>query len=61
MSEYFEPFFSKVHCSFRKSSSAQQCLLSMFEKWKLAADNPKKIGSLLPNVSKAFDCVSHDF
>ena len=58
MSEYFESFFSKYQCGFRKGFSAQHCLLSMLEKWK-SADNKKTFGALLTDLSKAFDCLSH--
>ena len=30
------------------------------EKWKLAVDNKKVFGALLTDISKAFDCLSHD-
>ena len=59
MFKYFVPFFSKFQCSFRKGFSAKQCLLSMLEKWKSAADNQKRFVALLTNFSKAFDCLSH--
>ena len=39
---------------------AQQCLLSMLEKWKSAVDSQKRFGALLTDFSKAFDCLSHD-
>ena len=39
---------------------AQHCLLSMLEKWKFAIDNGKMFGVLLTDLSKAFDCLSHD-
>ena len=61
MSEYFQSsFFSKYQCGFRKSFSAQHCLVSMLEKWKSATDNKKSFGALLTDLSKAFDCLSHD-
>ena len=60
MSEYFEPFFSKFQCCFRKSFSARQCLLSMFQKWKLAVNNRNKFGALLTDFSKIFDCLSRN-
>ena len=60
MSEYFESFSSKYQCGFRKVYSAQHCLLSMLEKWKSAIDNRKMFGALLTDLSKAFDCLSHD-
>ena len=33
----------------------------MLEKWKSAVDNKKVFGALLTDLSKAFDCLSHDF
>ena len=43
-----------------KNFSAQQCLLSLLEKWKSAIDNQKRFGALLNYLSKAFDCLSLD-
>ena len=60
MSKYFEPFFSKFQSGFRKRFSAQQCLLSMLEKQKSAVDNQKRFVVLLADLSKGFDCLSHD-
>ena len=60
ISEYFEQFLSKYQCGFRKGFSAQHGLLSMLEKWKSAVDNKKVFGALLTDLSKAFDCPSHD-
>ena len=52
---YFEPILSKFPCGFRKGISAEHCLLSMQEKWKVAVNNKKTVGSLLSNLSKDFD------
>ena len=32
----------------------------MIEKWKTAADNGGVFAALLTDLSKAFDCISHD-
>ena len=32
----------------------------MLEKWKRAVDNNKVFGALLTDLSKAFDCISHN-
>ena len=32
----------------------------MLEKWKSAIDNKKMFGALLTDLSKTFDCLSHD-
>ena len=53
-------FFSKYQHSFRKGFSAQQCLLSLLEKWKRSIDRGKVFGALLTDLSKAFDCLNHD-
>ena len=61
MSEFFESsLFSKYQCGFRNGFSAQHCLISMLEKWKSATDNKKLFGALLTDLSKAFDCLSHE-
>ena len=53
-------FLSKHQCRFRKGYSSQQCLLAMLEKWRSAVDNKKTFGVLLTDLSKAFDCLSHE-
>ena len=51
---------SKYRCGFRKGYTTQHCLLAMLEKWKSAVDEGKSFGELLTNLSKAFDCLSHE-
>ena len=60
ISNYMESFLSKYQCGFRKGLSTQHCLLFMLEKWKRAVDNGKLFGILLTDLSKAFDCLSHE-
>ena len=60
ISNYMESFLSKYQCRFRKGLSTQHCLLFMLEKWKRAVDNGKVFGILLTDLSKAFDCLSHE-
>ena len=60
ISSYMESFLSKYQTGFRKGYSTQQCLLTMLEKWKRAVDNGKVFGILLTDLSKAFDCLSHE-
>ena len=57
---YFENILSKFQCGFRKGFSTQHCLLLMIEKWKEAVDKDQSFGALLTDLSKAFDCLSHD-
>ena len=60
LSIYFEKILSKFQCGFCKGFSTQHCLLLMLEKWKRVVDNSKVFGALLTNLSKAFDCISHN-
>ena len=60
LSLYFEKIRSNFQCGFRKGFSTQHCLLLMFKKWKRTVDNNRVFGVLLTDLSKAFDCISHD-
>ena len=57
---YFNNIFSKFLCGYRKGYSTQHCLLYMLEKLKASLDNGMCTGILLTDLSKAFDCISHE-
>ena len=60
MSTFFDNNFSNQQCSFRKGYSTQHCLLVMLGTWKKSVDKGKVFGALLPDLSKAFDCLDHE-
>ena len=60
ISSFFDDKFSKFQCGFRKGYSAQHCLIVFLEKWKSAIDKNEHFGAFLTDLSKAFDCLSHD-
>ena len=60
MEAYFENILSPNQCGFRKGFSAQHCLISLIEKWKKSIDNGGAFGALMTDLSKAFDCLSHE-
>ena len=60
ISPYFDKIISKYQCGFRNNHSAQHCLLALIEAWKSSVDDGKVFGSLLTDLSKAFDCLPHD-
>ena len=60
ISGFFDNFISEKQCGFRKGYSTQYCLVSLLEKWKSSADKGKTFGSLLTDLSKAFDCLDHE-
>ena len=57
---YFNGIFSKYLCGFRKGQSTQHCLLFTLESLRNALDKGLCTGILLIDLSKAFDCISHD-
>ena len=57
---YIEKFLSPHLFGYRKGHSAQHCLLDMIEMWKKALDEKMVAGAILTDLSKAFDCLSHD-
>ena len=57
---YFENILSKYQCGLCKGYNAQDCLLALIEKWKQSADNGGAFGTLMTNLSKAFDCLSDE-
>ena len=60
MYEYFDKLFSKHLCGFRKGQSTHHCLLFMLESLKKSLDKGLSTDILLTDLSKAFDCISHD-
>ena len=60
MSSFFDNFLSKQQCGFWQGYSTQQYLLALLEKWKRAVDSGQIIGTLLTDLSKAFDCLDHE-
>ena len=60
VSTYFNDILSDRQFGYRKGMSTQTPLLVMTEIWKKATDEKKKFAALLIDLSKAFDCISHD-
>ena len=55
---YFDKLFSKFHCG--KGFNAQDCLITMIEKWRSSVDGSGQAGALLTDLSKTFDCIDHE-
>ena len=49
--------FLKIFCL---NINAQHCLIKLIEKWKKSVDNGGSFGALMTDLSKAFDCLSHE-
>ena len=60
ISAYMEKYLSPYLFGYRTGYGTQYCLLAMIEMWRKALDERKVAGAILTDLSKAFDCVSHD-
>ena len=60
LSIFFDKVLFKYQCGFRKSFSAQHCLLKLLEQWKESLDQGLVLGAPLTDLSKAFDCQSRE-
>ena len=58
---YYQSLIIYYQCSFRKGTNPQYCLIAMLEKWNLTKDKDSFFGALLTDLSKVFDCFSHEF
>eukprot|EP00111_Clytia_hemisphaerica_P008885 TCONS_00025955-protein len=60
INEHLESSFSKLLCGFRKGHSTQHAVLNLLRNWQNALADNKKVGAVLIDLSKAFDCLPHD-
>ena len=60
----FKPFVNNILSDFiaayRENYSSKHVLLRLIENWKKALDNKYLVGTILMDLSKAFDCIPHD-
>ena len=58
--EYLENFLNEFMCGFRKAHSTQHALFKLIQKWQAELDSGGYVGTILMDLSKAYDCLSHD-
>ena len=58
--EFTNKFLSKFVFGYRKGHSPGLCVTTMIEMWRKALDEHKVAGAVLTDLSKAFDCITHD-
>ena len=56
LGEYIDLFLNKLLCGFRKADSTQHALFKLLHR----LDNSGFIGTILMDLSKAYDCLQHD-
>ena len=59
MTDFFKMKYNDLLCAYRKNYGSCHILINLLESWKLALDQKKIVGTLLMDLSKAFDCVPH--
>ena len=60
ITQFFNDKFSSLLCGFRANHSTQHALFKLIQKWQSCLDNSGKIGTILMDLSKAFDCLPHE-
>ena len=60
MYSFFQNLFSFFLGGFRKGFSVQHSLARLLKKWQDCLDKKGVIGTVLIDLSKAFDCIQHD-
>ena len=60
MCPYFHEKLSEILCGFREGHSTQHALIRLIEKWRKCLDKSGIVGTILMDLSKAYDCLPHD-
>ena len=60
ISSFFQDKFSKFLCGFRKGYSTQTSLIRLLQRWQHCLDQKGVIGTVLIDLSKAYDCIQHN-
>ena len=60
LNTFFENKLSPLLCGFRSSYITQHALLNLINKWHSCLDNSGVVGTILMDLSKAFDCLPHE-
>ncbi|XP_065645367.1 uncharacterized protein LOC136075859 [Hydra vulgaris] len=57
---FIEPRFDKLLCGFRRCYNTQHALFSLHNKWHDCFNNGGVVGSILLDLTKAYDYIPHD-
>ena len=60
LSQHSEQFLNKIRCSFRKTHSTQHALFKLPQSWQKELDYGGFVATILIDLSKAYDCISHE-
>ena len=57
--QHAETFLNKLLCGFCKSHSIKYALFRLLQKWQKELDSSGIVGTILMDLSKAYDCLPH--
>ena len=60
LSDFFENIFNPYLCAFRRGHGCQTTLLRLLEDWRNALEKNQYVAAVLMDLSKEFDCLTHD-
>ena len=60
LGKYMDTFLNKLLCGFRKTHSTQHALFKLLQRWQKELDSSGLVGTILMDLSKAYDCLPHD-
>ena len=60
LSDYVENIFNVILCGFRKAHSTQHALFKLLQSWQKELDEKAMVATNLMDLSKAYECISHD-
>ena len=60
INKFMKTKFSNLLCGFRKRFSTQTALFNLIQSWQKSLDCKKIIGTVLIDLSKAYDTIQHD-
>ena len=60
LGKYMDTFLNKLLCGFRKAHSTQHALFKLLQRWQNELDNSGLVGTILMDLSKAYDCLPYD-
>ena len=60
LSQYLEKYLNRLLCNFRKAHSSQHTLFKLLQAWQEELDKSGFVGTILMDLSKAYDSLPHD-
>ena len=60
LSDYLEKYLNILLCGFGKAYSTQHALLKLLQAWQEELDKSGFVGTVVMDLSKAYNCLPHD-